>query len=294
MEWRVVSPDWCIFGERIASLLGVERVAIAKEHGGSIFIEMFPGMITEALKYPDSPKICWWTGTDARLYSENPKTYRFGNAMHVTDTPWLIYILSLKVNPVCFLPLPCSVDSPPLPYPKDPAILMYLNEHRARDIKRSKKVISFIKDWPVYVMSGPAVCKPVIGPDFPQDNVILVSAIDEDERVEVFKKISMFIRLMHYDGMSQLIVEMKSLGRHVITTVYAPHCDIVDPTQSPAEIANLAKQIVTAGPPLEAGTNWYRSIFNKTTFLRVLRGVCHVKGWEEPKAVSINLGSELQ
>jgi hypothetical protein len=243
---------------------------------------MFPGMIKEALKYKYTPKICWWTGTDVRVYSENKETYDFGNAAHVTDTPWLIYQLSKKVHPVCFLPLPCSLNTEQAPpYPKDPAILMYLSAHQARDVERSIEFIKFNRDIPIYVMSGPvdSIVKGLL-----QDNVFPIGFIKDEERMDIFKKISLYIRFMHFDGMSQLVVEMKSIGRHVASTIMAPYCELIEPDFSQIEISAGIRNLIK-NPPDESEREWYMSIFNFKTFGRILGEVCNAKRWEAPKGL---------
>ena len=282
MNWRVVSPDWCVFAKRIASMLGVE--CSDKEDGAeaAIFIEMFPGMIEEALRCKNTPKICWWTGTDVRVYLSKPETYDFGNTVHVTDTPWLIYPLSKKVNPVCFLPMPCSLpsDNPP-PYPKDPAILMYLSIHQARDIGRSVEFMKANRDIPIYLIDGPGmpISKTVI-----PDNVIALGNIRDEDRMEVFSKISLYIRFMYFDGMSQMVVEMKCLGRHVASTISAPYCELIEPDHTQEEISVAIRELMKS-PPDKAGREWYKSVFSRETFARVVNGICDVKGWEPPNTV---------
>jgi hypothetical protein len=250
---------------------------------------MFPAMIGEALKYPDSPKICLWTGTDALLCSESPIVYDFKNVVHVTDTPWLIHTMHKRLSPVSFLPIPCAIQSSPLPYPKDPAILMYLNNHAARDINRSTKLIARTRDIPIYILHGKYNVQIDVGH---QENLFYIDTLPDEELLELYSKISLYVRLMLRDGMSQLIVEMKSLGRHVVTTVLAPHCELVSPDQSPHEIYALIKQTISH-PPAVVGTEFYRNLFNLKNFQRVLRGLCHAKGWGEQESFSLDSDSQL-
>jgi hypothetical protein len=285
MNWRVVSPDWCVFGKRIASMLGVECSDKAEGAGAAIFIEMFPGMIEEALRYKNTPKICWWTGTDVRVYLENKETYDFGNSAHVTDTPWLIYQLSKKVNPVCFLPMPCSLnsDAPP-PYPKDPSILLYLSDHQARDIPRSIEFIKHNQWCPIFVISGLGVRLPKALDGFSQSNVNLIGQATYGMMVHIFEKTSIYVRFMHFDGMSQLVVESKCLGRHVASTVMTPYCELIEPDFSQAEISEGIKNLIK-DPPDEAGREWYRALFNFKTFGRIVGEICNEKKWEVPKGL---------
>jgi hypothetical protein len=282
MNWRVVSPNWCIFGKRIASMLNIECSDKAEGAEAAIFIEMFPGMIEEGLRYKHMPKICWWTGTDVRVYLANPQVYDFGNTVHVTDTPWLIYPLSKKVHPVCFLPMPCSLpsDNPP-PYPKDPAILLYLSDHQARDIPRSVEFIKFNQWCPIYVTSGPGVPLPRVLDNFVQPNVYLIRHMEDNGRIELFSKISIYVRFMYFDGMSQLVVEMKSIGRHVASTIMTPFCEFIQPEYTQQEISDAIKEL-SKNPPVPEGRDWYRSVFSMDTFSRTLKGICELKKWGSP------------
>jgi hypothetical protein len=279
MNWKVVSPNWCVFGKRIASMLNIECSDKAEGAEAAIFIEMFPGMIEEALRYKTMPKICWWTGTDSRVYSANPETYDFGNTVHVTDTPWLIYPLSKKVHPVCFLPMPCSLksDNPP-PYPKDPAILMYVSQHQARDIERSVEFMKFNRWCPIYLLDGPGVPIPKTG--LPE-HVVALGNIRDEERMDLFSKISLYVRFMHFDGMSQSIVEMKCLGRHVASTIANPYCEIIEPGYTQVEVSAALRTLVQY-PPDEKGREWYRSVFCEETFNRIVSDICKMKKWDSP------------
>ena len=130
-------------------------------------------------------------------------------------------------------------------------------------------------------MSGPVA--PVVGAGF-QDNVFPIGFIKDEERIDLFKKISLYVRFMHFDGMSQLVVEMKCLGRHVASTVMSPHCELIYEEDSQRDISTMVRNLIKS-PPDESGREWYRSVFNFETFRDVVRGICDAKKWEAPKGV---------
>ena len=277
MKWRIVSPQHCIFAKRVASMTGLEYSDQATGAEAAFFIEMFQPMIDKAVEFT-GPKICWWTGTDARIFAESPNSPDFGNAFHVTDTPWLVYLLSRKLKMVCFLPMPCSISTEPLPYPEDPAILFYLNEHRARDVERSKAFIQYHRKIPIYVMCG-IYNRPIMDIAAPgQTNVIRVDNVPDDDRLELFKKIGVYVRFMHFDGMSQLTIEMKILGRHVITTEFVPYAEIVSVKDSLRDISERMRNLIKQ-PPDPEGAKWYKQVFSMATFRRVLNGIGEQRHW---------------
>lgn len=275
MKWRVVSPQHCIFAKRVASIAGLDYSDQADGAEAALFIEMFSDNLIKATRF-DGPRILWWTGTDARQYVGSPNNFYFQNTVHVTDTPWLIYSLSTKVFPVCFLPMPCSIDSDPLPYPSDPAILMYLNQHVARDIERSKQFIDYHRAHKIYVMCG--LYNEPLTDLGNYDHLIHVDRVPDDQRLELFKKIGVYIRFMHFDGMSQLTIEMKYLGKHVVTSEFVPYAEIVDDEDSVQVISERIRGLINH-PPNPAGTEWYRKIFSIDTFNQVLSSIGESRGW---------------
>jgi len=276
-NWQIISGDHSIFAHRLAGMLGLE--IYPKPQGsfaGLFFVDMLPENMAISQEYEGIRKICYWTGSDARLFLNNGASAEFGPAIHVTDSPWLTIKLNSRLPNVCFLPMPPDVPKFDIPV-EEPGILMYLNKHPARDIKRSLSFIQSIHDIPIYIIRGPGM-----GVDIPaQENVTDLKWMSDDAREEVFKKVSVYVRFMLYDGLSQTVIEMKILGRHVFYTTPFPYCNYVDPKDDVEMIAQRVRETVLL-PLDQEGRKWYWSVFNKENFERILGQLCKNKGWSFP------------
>ena len=276
-NWQIISGDHSIFAHRLAGMLGLE--IYPKPQGsfaGLFFVDMLPENMAISQEYGGIRKICYWTGSDARLFLNNGASAEFGPAIHVTDSPWLTIKLNSRLPNVCFLPMPPDVPKFDIPV-EEPGILMYLNKHPARDIKRSLSFIQSIHDIPIYIIRGPGM-----GVDIPaQENVTDLKWMSDDAREEVFKKVSVYVRFMLYDGLSQTVIEMKILGRHVFYTTPFPYCNYVDPKDDVEMIAQRVRETVLL-PLDQEGRKWYWSVFNKENFERILGQLCRDKGWSFP------------
>jgi len=283
MIWKIVSYDNSVFAKRLNRMFGIE-VCLKPEgrFDGLFFFNMAPAHLSFAHKYHRIPKICYWTGMDARLFVEDKNASAdFGNALHVTDSPLLVGKLSQKVSSPCFLPIPPYLPNLDIGIERPAGILMYLTDHKARDIERSKAFIKQIHDIPIYMLHGKG--KKVVDGKF-QDNIIDLDWIEDEARESIFRKVSVHIRLMHYDGLSQTVVEMKMLGRHVFYTEIVPYCNPVEADDSPSDIAELVRQKIDAPLDIE-GAEYYRRVFSKENFLKIITELCALKGWDFPYGI---------
>ena len=278
MNWQIVSGDRSIFALRLARMLGLKIVSQPEgSFDGLFFVDMLPENMAISQEYRKIPKICYWTGTDVRLFMNNGTKCEFGPSIHVTDSPWLVIKLNPRLANVCFLPMPPDLPALHIPVEPNPGILMYLNQHPARDIKRSLAFIQSIRDIPIYVIRGPG-----IGVNLPvQENVTDLKWITDDKRGEVFKKVSVHVRFMLYDGLSQTVIEMKMLGRHVFYTTSFPYCNYVDEKEGIEDIIQRVRKTILL-PPDQEGREWFWSIFNQENFGRILGELCERQGWGFP------------
>jgi hypothetical protein len=83
---------------------------------------------------------------------------------------------------------------------------------------------------------------------------------------------------MKLDGLSQTVVEMKTLGRHVFYTTPMAHCHLIEPEESVESVATKIRAVI--GSPLdEEGAKWYRSIFTVENFKNIVGDLCKQEGW---------------
>jgi hypothetical protein len=278
MIWKIASSDNSVFARRLERMLGLE-VCIRPEgkFDGLFFFTMNPTHRRLASdQYGQVPKVCYWTGSDAKQFLDNAgEKDGFGSALHATDSPMLVAPLSKKLSSTPrFIPLFPCLPKPEIEIEGAPGILMYVPEAEAQDVKRSRALMDKIRDIPIYVLHGKG--KKAISS---QDNVVSLDWIEDDDREGIFKKVSIFVRLMNYDGLSQTVVEMKSLGRHVFYTGLAPYCNRVSAADSPETIADKVRS--TVNEPLDAeGAEWYRKVFSMENFKRITRKLCQTKGWD--------------
>jgi hypothetical protein len=278
MNWKIISGDRSIFAQRLAGMLGLEILPRPEgSFDGLFFVDMLPENMAISQQYKTTPKICYWTGSDTRIFLNHGASSEFGPSIHVTDSPWLTIKLNARIPNVCFLPMPPDLPDLTIPIEANPGILMYLNKHPARDIERSLSFIRAIKDIPIYIIRGPGV-----GVGIPtQENVTDLKWIPDNKRGELFKKVSTHVRFMHYDGLSQTVIEMKMLGRHVFYTTHFPYCNYVDQEEKVEVTAQRVRETIQL-PPDREGIEWYWSIFNRDNFSRILGDLCEKKGWGFP------------
>jgi hypothetical protein len=280
MTWQIISGDRSIFAQRLAGMLGLKIFSQPQgSFDGLFFVDMLPENMAISQEYRGTPKICYWTGSDARLFLNDGAGREFGPSIHVTDSPWLTIKLNSRIPNVCFLPMPPDIPKFDIPLEPNPGILMYLNQHPARDIKRSLSFIQSIHDIPIYVMRGPGIGVDILA----QENVTDLKWIpSDDKREEIFKKISVYVRFMLYDGLSQTVIEMKMLGRHVFYTSNFPYCNYVDPKDGVDAVAKRVREVISL-PLDKQAIKWYWSVFNRENFNKILGQLVKKEGWSFPQ-----------
>jgi hypothetical protein len=276
MIWKIISYDDSIFTKRLQQMLGREVCREPEgKFDGLFFFSMNPRHQYLAAGYQQTPKICYWTGSDGRQFLGDGKAIdNFGLALHATDSPLLVMKLSIKLPTPCFIPFPPYLPKSEIKIEGPPGILMYVAECEAQDVGRSKAFINEIRDIPIYVLHGRG--KKAI---FSYDNIVSLDWIEDDDKEEIFKKVSVFVRLMNFDGLSQTVVEMKSLGRHVFYTGFAPYCHQIQESDSPSRIAENVRSIINAPLDIEAA-KWYRKVFSVENFRKITGKLCQTKGWD--------------
>jgi hypothetical protein len=276
MKWKIVTTENSEIAYRLGRMFGMEVSDEVDDRCDGLFLfAMGPSHLARMGKIRHVPKICYWTGTDSRLFLERSDVVDFGEAIHITDSPWLPIKLSTKIPLVCFVPLPPHLSQVDIEIQRPGGIMMYLTHHPARDIERSKALIRQIPDVPVYVFHGKG--RKVIDGSF-QSNIVDVDWVPDEDRKEIFKQIAVHVRLMNFDGLSQTVIEMKMIGRHVFYSNPSPYCEYVAPEDSVEAIANRIRSKLDC--PLDIdGAWWYRSVFSKSNFLTIVKRLCALKRW---------------
>lgn len=280
MKWKIISMEGSAIARRLGVMFGMEMSgSVEGKYDGLIFISVGPWHIDNLHKFKGVPKILYWTGTDVRLFLEDKKRKPdFDDAIHVTDSPGLISKLGGKIPLVYFLPMPPYLPVAEIELERPYGILIYITRHVARDVERTKAVIKELPNIPIYVLKGQGV--KIIDNKF-QKNIVDFEWICEEEKRKLFRNVSVYLRLMNFDGLSQLVIEMKSLGRHVFYTNPTPFCDFVVSGESSKEIARRVLDKIET--PLDmVGAEWYKTVFSKENFSKTAKTLCAERGWDFP------------
>jgi hypothetical protein len=282
VKWKIIAMDNSAVAIRLGVTFGIETARkVEGKFDGLIFFNVGPNHLSHIVKFYNVPKILYWTGTDVKMFLEDKKSKPdFSKSIHVTDSPNLISKLGEKISTVYFLPIPLYLPVPKIELEEPYGVLVYINRHIARDIRRTKAVMEELPNIPFFVLSGQGTKVPK--EEFPS-NVTTFEWISEERKRDLFKKVSVYLRLMNFDGLSNFVIEMKALGRHVVYTNPAPFCDFVTLEESPKTIANRVERKMKM--PLDTeGAEWYKTVFSKENFSRTAKELCAKKGWDFPYA----------
>ena len=275
-KWQIITTGGSIFGERMSKILGMDFSSkIDRKYDGAILVDIQHESMRECYSHKGVPKICYWIGSDGRRVINEKENLDFGEVLHIMDSPWLASFMGEKIKQTYFVPMPYHLPIESMSYPEEPGILFYLSVHPARNIERCKAVIRAITDVPIYVIKSNGTG--VIDKNF-QNNVFVFDRLTDQARIDLFKKVSLYVRLMHWDQLSQLVIEMKVLGKHVLYTSPAPYCKFVKPEDSTEAIVKMIRERLPVLPD-GRGSIWYRQFFSKEQFLRSIRTLCEQKKW---------------
>jgi hypothetical protein len=158
-----------------------------------------------------------WVGTDVlhaaeaqRLGRLSPRVAR--GASHWADAPWLVEELSaIGISAEeHLLPTPVALGEP-LPLPPEFRVLLYFppHAHAAYDMDGTFEAVRALPDVPFTLVGG-------VTPPAQLPNLCDRGTVSFDGMRSVYAECSVFLRLVHHDGMSHTVLEALSLGRHVL------------------------------------------------------------------------------
>lgn len=278
MKWQLISPGGSIFIRRLSKMFGIEWFKEPTgQFDGLIMLGIWENEGLEvALKYPDLPKILIWSGSDAKFFQESKKEFNFERAIHITDTPWLVYPLHKYFNDICFVPLPVYMPFDwNIPMPRKPGILIYAPKHHAQDVARLKTFVRQARGIPIHVLTKGD--QPIVDKRF-QNDVHYHESVKEEDRADIFRQVNVLVKLMKHDAMSQTVVEMKCLKRHVFWTTRAPYCRLIEPGLRMDILARMVRNPALLRPDAE-GAKYYHELHTPAMFLKMVKELCSKKGW---------------
>lgn len=182
-----------------------------------------------------------WVGTDVQAARQAARlgrvSGRLRGAAHWADAPWLIDELAPLGVEADEHPLPMPIAfNEPLPAPAEHCVLVYLPEGSGPnyDVEAMTRVIDTLPGVPFVAVGGGRLERP---------NVEVLGYVTDMRTV--YRRVSCYLRLVHHDGLSHMVVEALSAGRRVIWSYSLPGVTMVG---SPEEAAAAIARQVTEPP----------------------------------------------
>lgn len=172
------------------------------------------------------PVVVHWVGTDVLIALEehakrNISTRLVEAPLHWCDAPWLVTELAPIGIRAEYVPLPIPVLEPePAPLPSQFRVLMYLPvdafDREVFDMETILRLPVELPEVEFILIPSPADSLP--GP-FPA-NLKTPGWINDMDGL--YREVSALVRLVSHDGMSFMVLEALSRGRHVVYTYPLP------------------------------------------------------------------------
>ena len=173
------------------------------------------------------PTVIHWVGTDAQIAVEE---HRRGNVservaerpVHWCDAPWLVEELRTigVVSEYVSLPIPIEAAQAP-PLPEQFRVLLYYPvdafDREVFDAKTILRLPEAFPEIPFILIPSPPETLPPLPPNV--DARGWIDGLDE-----VYREITVVVRLTSHDGQSFMVAEALSRGRYVIWTHPMPGC----------------------------------------------------------------------
>jgi hypothetical protein len=162
-------------------------------------------------------------------------------------------------------------------YPKSHAILYYLveNQEQFYGVEYLELLATRFENTEFYLIGNSKLI-------FDNKNILNLGYLNESSLDELFKRITVYIRITEHDGLSQLILKSLSLGKIVITNTIHPFVNLFDPLlQTDSDLIEMFSDIVIKEPVMNYSAidyinkyydyseqfNRYKSAFNEIGIL---------------------------
>jgi hypothetical protein len=111
-------------------------------------------------------------------------------------------------------------------YPNSHGVLFYLvaGKEQFYGLEYLMLLADAFGETPFYVIGSSKI-------SFQNDNIYSVGYLDEDSLNELFRKITIYVRITQHDGLSQLILKSLSLGRVVVSNTQYPFVTFYNPSE---------------------------------------------------------------
>jgi len=240
------------------------------------------GVLFAALRKP----VVWhWIGSDVLAFKAicrggggwrggvtRTMIYRW-SAMHLVDSPQLAEELAS-----CGIPaevvrlLPKTIEAQVYPLPDKPAVLSYWNPG-SRDFYHAPLVLKLAESFPdvkFLIVGDDGAGLPAPG------NVKFLGRLADLD--DVYRQVSIYLRLVRHDSLSVMVLEAFARGRHVI---YNMPCPFSVAAGTFEEVKGAMQRLVTVREPNQAGAEYVRRNYSvsreaenlKSAYARGLRGI---------------------
>ena len=202
--------------------------------------------------------IVHWIGTDVLIQTESFR--RNGekinsDVVNLAVTPQLKEELKEAEIESMYVPIvPADIPYPSAPeMPKSHAALVYLPEGREDFYGWSKVKLLAIKNptIPFYVVANDGVCE-----DNLPCNIVFMGTLSHEQLLELYKKISILLRVPVHDGLPVMMLEAQGMGRKVIHPYAFPFAAAPE-DKSDASLLKTFEKIVSSPPALDVDAKRY-------------------------------------
>lgn len=176
------------------------------------------------------PIVRHWIGTDvlAQLNHNNSLTNRLSNKLidkHLTTVSWLqaeLQSVGIQSEMVAIVSNDISFDL--LSPPRDHRVLVYLDEKRPDfyGAGLTVRLAQHFSNIPFEIIG-------TRGESFPElTNITCHGWVTPQEMNELYKDISVLLRIPDHDGLSMMVIEALAKGKQVVYRYEFPHCITAD------------------------------------------------------------------
>ena len=239
---------------------------------GAYFQSAWPWFVKAKLRRKKT--ICHWVGSDSVLADQNWKrklqTKIFSRFidLHVAVSTRIRDELDEKGIKSTVLFHGSDIEPEKIPLPKKMGVLVYFIEGREQ-LYGVERIIEISKKLPEIDFYFVGHFKPErFKENYPQTNLKFLGFVNMDE---IWKKISVIVRMTQHDGFPKVIVEAYSKGRYVIHNYPLPGVILC---RSNEDVENKLDELSKTKKSETAGIDLFNEQFHYDKFLAKFEEIC--------------------
>ncbi len=227
---KAILPDWEPILLRTSSRLEVMASIVSLADCDvwySIGSPVADRWLSLAAKILRKPRVMHWVGSDIGVFAERPqlaRTLAAPNVLHLAEVDWTAASLRrLGLSPRIAPLAPSHLSMKPHPLPSTFTVILYMPQTRGDFYGRSSY------EHVMQRFAGKSIRYVIVGGghiDIPPGVNAQNLGWRHDLR-SVYENATVLIRCTHRDGLSLMVLEALSYGRHVLWTQDFPYCRVV-------------------------------------------------------------------